>query len=272
MKKDASLTARIITGLILFLVTAAAILLRGYYLLAYVWLFIIVGTYELCRVLKAAGRRISFAYTLISVVVIASLYYWATPVAAVIALVLCAMVGLTGLVFRREQPDLGDILAAVFPLVYPLLPILLLLGMCKLPQPYDLVGWVLTLLSSVAVDMFAYIFGRLLGKRKLCPHISPNKTIAGAVGGLVSGIAVMVAAGWVCRLLGVSLPWWFILAAAVLCCVAAQLGDLIASMIKRACGVKDFGTILPGHGGVLDRVDSYLFVGTVLYALISFII
>ncbi len=152
------------------------------------------------------------------------------------------------LVFRREQPDLGDILAAVFPLVYPLLPILLLLGMCKLPQPYDLVGWVLTLLSSVAVDMFAYIFGRLLGKRKLCPHISPNKTIAGAVGGLVSGIAVMVAAGWVCRLLGVPLPWWFILAAAVLCCVAAQLGDLIASMIKRACGVKDFGTILPCDG------------------------
>lgn len=105
-----------------------------------------------------------------------------------------------------------------------------------------------------ASDVGAYFAGRLFGRRKLAPRTSPGKTVEGAVGGL----GVTLVAAWVLAVvLPVSLPGGVSLW--VLACVtfaASVLGDLLESMIKRRCGVKDSGTLLPGHGGVLDRIDS----------------
>lgn len=129
----------------------------------------------------------------------------------------------------------------------------------------------LPLVLTWANDIGAYFLGRALGKRKLMPSISPGKTVAGAVGGLV--LTVIVAWGYI-RLvlqpqagLGLTLGGTLLLGALV--SAAAQVGDLAESMLKRQAGVKDSSTLIPGHGGVLDRTDSLLFTIPVAYLLLD---
>ncbi len=113
----------------------------------------------------------------------------------------------------------------------------------------------------IVTDTFCYIFGMLFGRHKLCPKISPKKTIEGAVGGTVMGILITLLYYSVLKHVIDTVPpaWVFLLFGFVLS-VLGQLGDLIASVIKRRHNIKDFGNIFPGHGGVMDRVDSILAV------------
>jgi phosphatidate cytidylyltransferase len=116
--------------------------------------------------------------------------------------------------------------------------------------------WVLLGILAVAVgDTMAYFTGRAIGRRKLAPAVSPNKTAEGAV-----GCAVLYAQGF---LPGV--PAGYAVAAGAAVGISGQAGDLFESLIKRAAGVKDSGTILPGHGGILDRADGILAAGPILY-------
>ncbi len=130
------------------------------------------------------------------------------------------------------------------------------------------VAWLLWLTGiTVGSDSFAYYIGRLLGKRKLCPAVSPGKTVAGFVGGLVGSVTVSVLLAEVLFVGHDQLQ--IAMAAALLSCVGV-LGDLCESVIKRAMAVKDSGSILPGHGGILDRIDSLLFTAPVLFSLVRF--
>lgn len=128
-------------------------------------------------------------------------------------------------------------------------------------------AWLLlfTMLSTSAVDTGAYFAGKSLGKHKLAPVLSPGKTWEGAVGGF---LCAMLVAG----LLGswLRLPLAFSLTAGALVGIFAQLGDLSKSAIKREIGIKDFGSLIPGHGGVLDRFDSLLFTAPIVYWLVTF--
>jgi phosphatidate cytidylyltransferase len=126
--------------------------------------------------------------------------------------------------------------------------------------------WLLILSGITAgSDSGAYYAGRAFGRHKLSPLISPNKTIEGAIGGICCGALV---ASLLAFLLLDTVPWGFvILSALVLGCVGI-CGDLIESVVKRATGTKDSGTILAGHGGILDRADSILLAGPVLYYLL----
>lgn len=126
--------------------------------------------------------------------------------------------------------------------------------------------WVVVLTAVTAgSDSGAYYFGRSMGKRKLCPLVSPNKTVEGAVGGLVTGV---MAAAFTAMLLRMEVSWLFLLPVAVVLTGVGILGDLTESIIKRATGTKDSGSLLAGHGGVLDRVDSLLFAAPALYYLL----
>ena len=124
--------------------------------------------------------------------------------------------------------------------------------------------WVyLAAFTTFATDTGAYAVGRLLGRHKLAPRISPGKTVEGGLGGFLAGALAAVALN---RLLGLDRPDAAMLALGAGAAVAGQLGDLAESLIKRSAGVKDMGTLLPGHGGVLDRLDSLLFVVPLVYA------
>jgi phosphatidate cytidylyltransferase len=116
-------------------------------------------------------------------------------------------------------------------------------------------------------DTGAYFVGRAIGKRKLCPNISPNKTVEGAVGGVAAGLAAGI--GFALLFLP-SINWPFLIGSSVLLSLVGIAGDLTESIIKRGTGTKDSGRCLAGHGGILDRVDSLLFVGPVLYYFLVF--
>lgn len=129
----------------------------------------------------------------------------------------------------------------------------------------------LPILLTWATDIGAYAFGRALGKTKLIPSVSPGKTVAGAVGGLVVAIVLCLAYVRLVLMpyaqLGLTIQGAVLFA--IVISVAAQIGDLAESLLKREAGVKDSSTIIPGHGGILDRFDSLLFVLPIAYLMLG---
>lgn len=187
------------------------------------------------------------------------LFFFMSP--AIISL--WAIIPLTVYLFSpqsgREQAmaDIGKILLG---LVYLCIPLSLLALIRNHPKG-DM--WIFFLLAVVFMsDTGAFYFGRFFGRHKLYPSVSPGKTWEGAVGGLL--FSLIPAYGFA---LFVSLyRWnWRILILTLAISIAGQIGDLAESMLKRNCGVKDSGNILPGHGGILDRIDGLLFAIPLLY-------
>ncbi|MBX9878601.1 MAG: phosphatidate cytidylyltransferase [Candidatus Obscuribacterales bacterium] len=129
-------------------------------------------------------------------------------------------------------------------------------------------GCIIYLTMSVALnDVMAYTVGRICGKHKLAPLISPKKTVEGAIGGLVGSLIAAAIFGYAVPTLNA----WQLVGAAVSISIAAPLGDLIISVIKRDMSVKDSGNLIPGHGGLLDRCDSIIFATPVFYYYVLFI-
>ena len=134
----------------------------------------------------------------------------------------------------------------------------------------------MTILTSAMNDTFALFVGKAMGKRKLIPGISPNKTVAGAVAGLaasvVFSVAIPLAVVAVDRhfsgnvAMTMPAPWWAFAIFGLVAGVISQLGDLTASLVKRYCGIKDYGKLFPGHGGMMDRLDAILFTAAAVYA------
>ena len=120
----------------------------------------------------------------------------------------------------------------------------------------------LGILPACLCDAFAYLFGKTIGKHKFAPRISPNKTWEGFFGALFGSLAgVMIVKAWLLP----HLNYYFALLLAILIWLIAPLGDLFESFLKRSAGVKDSGSVIPGHGGILDRLDALFFVGPLVY-------
>lgn len=129
--------------------------------------------------------------------------------------------------------------------------------------------WVLLGLVSVfAGDTFAYFIGRAFGRTPLAPVISPNKTVEGSLGGLAASAALGAGYG---ALFLPGVPGWLLFLASAAVGTAGQAGDLFESLLKRAAGAKDSGALLPGHGGMFDRVDAAVCAGPVLYLIALFV-
>ncbi len=146
---------------------------------------------------------------------------------------------------------------------------------------YQRHGFLYVLLCCVAAwisDSCAYFAGRAFGKHKMAPQISPHKTIEGAIGGVAGCCVFFVLACWLyqqyaARYLGESLrfSWGTLAIIAIFCSLVSIVGDLMASVVKRQTGIKDFGKIMPGHGGVMDRFDSFLFVAPTIYLILQYL-
>ena len=121
--------------------------------------------------------------------------------------------------------------------------------------------------TVILTDSMAYFAGRFFGKHKLVPKISPKKTVEGAIGGWLAGVVFAIGFGLRTELFA---QMWVLIVLALLLPILSQIGDLVASALKRQHDIKDFGKIFPGHGGVMDRVDSQMLAAILIYMMILF--
>lgn len=228
--------------------------LQGHAFTAFVALVMTLGGWEWARMagLEAQGVRVAFAALVLGAFV--GLTLWATvlPVLLVAAawwLLATAMV----FAYPASQSWWGGLLGKLIIGLLILLPAgVALVALKHMPQAN---GLILTLMLLVwTADIGAYFAGRALGKRKLAPAVSPGKSWAGLYGGLLASLVVALVSGWLLQLSGAVLLL-FVLACGVIV-LFSVIGDLTESMFKRSAGIKDSSNLLPGHGGVLDRIDS----------------
>ena len=186
------------------------------------------------------------------------------------------------LVVDFKNTTLGGTGSALLCGIYPTAILATMLLANELKTASTLALLLIFVISPVA-DTFAYLVGSLFKGKKLCPNISPHKTISGAVGGVVFGTGASVLLYWVYTVCtgyeyaGVGAAWagtpWVLFAVlGLVTSLLTEFGDLVESVIKRRLGIKDMGNLLPGHGGILDRIDGTLFASMVVYILFALFI
>ena len=251
-----NLRLRIISGLVMAPVAIVLVWLGGWYFLGLTIVAGLLMNVEWDRLCQGSGKGIHvwlLAGTIVASGVLLQLdqMYWSLGIAGVGSLASAGMRGGRHMVWTL----MGSI--------YIIVPILALIWLRR--EPSTGLATVVWLLFVVwATDTGAYVFGRLIGGPKMAPGISPNKTWAGLLGGAATAALIGFPAGW---LVGVQSFKYLVVAGAILA-IVGQIGDVFESSIKRHFNVKDSGTIIPGHGGLFDRLDSLLFVAVVYAAVI----
>ncbi|WP_027629498.1 phosphatidate cytidylyltransferase [Ruminiclostridium cellobioparum] len=171
------------------------------------------------------------------------------------------------IVFGHKRYNIIDACVTAFGIAY--VPFLMSFLILIRKMDFGILLIWLIFIGAWGTDTMAYTFGRLFGKRKIVPEISKNKTMAGAIGGILGCVALMFVFGLISRsFFGLELSTAALVLLGLFCGVISQIGDWSASAVKRYVNVKDYGSIMPGHGGVLDRFDSILFVAPVVYYVI----
>lgn len=233
---------------------------------AFVVVAVGIAVIELSRALRPAGVHLPLVPLLAGVVgMLVGAYVGQTP-ALIGALGLTTLAICVGRLPGRREGFVRDVSAGVFVALY--VPFLAAFAMLML-RPDDGPFRVLIFVAvTVASDVGGYTAGVLFGRHALAPHISPAKTWEGLAGSAVFCLAVGIA-GVMVLLHG---SWWAGLVLGVVATATATLGDLVESMLKRDIGIKDMGSLLPGHGGVMDRLDSLLPTALVSWLVLSLLV
>jgi phosphatidate cytidylyltransferase len=263
---------RVLSGAILITIAVAVVWLAPPLLfLASAEALLVLAAVEYARLAKASGTPVPAVAATAAAALTAAAFstaFGATMPAPIDVVLMSAFVALGGLTVARWRSGgngAGSAGAALLPALYLGLPIGAMVAVRETHGPAVLLLLMLTVIVS---DTAQYYSGRSFGRRLLAPAISPKKTIEGAIGGFVMGGLVLAVAGhW--ALPSVPVP---LRAALGLAVVALGItGDLFESMLKRGAGVKDSSALIPGHGGVLDRIDALLFAAPVYYVVLKYV-
>ena len=254
---------RMLTGLVLGTI-AMGCSIEGKLALVALLLFILYfASREYVQILNHKGFYPSIKMIYIAEVLLAIIAYFQRFDLVAVALTFCAIATFMWILFRGRQPYIANVATTVLGMIYcgwfPLH--LLFLRNLESARFDDGLGFVVMMFTAVLLtDTGCYYAGCNLGKHKLAPVISPNKTVEGSIGGIICAVIGSVVIGYF-----IGLEWYLSVIAGLLCTIFAQIGDLSESLIKRDAGVKDSGDILPGHGGFLDRCDSFILTIPVMY-------
>ena len=260
-----SATKRVLTALVAAPVFIGVAYLGGWWFGGLIGVIALAAQWELYAMAAAAGlypRRL-IGLVLGGLLVLQPL---APTLLTAAVLLSIACIVFSPFLFERDHM-LVSVSVTLFGAIYPsgLLGYLIALRAGRGAEIGDHTAFFIVLLTLFVVwatDIFAYYIGRALGRHKLAPTISPNKTWEGSIGGLA--LAIVVAVGFKLTVLDV-LGWTHVAALVVIGGVLSQFGDLAESQLKRASGLKDSGGILPGHGGLLDRFDAMLVAAPLIY-------
>lgn len=243
--------------------------------------FAFVGTYEMYHTFRKSEYKNSWGAPLLLCVAIYPLWYFLGYKGILIALSISICLALAVFTFKAEM-ELKDLLATIFSLIYPMALVSLAFALSREFPCGGTFAISFAIFLPVFSDTFAYLVGSTLGKRKLCPSISPKKTVAGAIGGLLGSVLcavtffllfdlyAVIPVGYVTFSDSVAVRAVVFVVLGIVGGVLAEIGDLAASRIKRTMNIKDFGNIFPGHGGVLDRLDSIMFTLVMLFTAFTF--
>jgi phosphatidate cytidylyltransferase len=260
------LITRIISAAIGILYLIVMLYLRGWFFNISILLISSIGMYEFYTSLRKAGYNpiawIGYVFMSIFFCFITmelNNYY------GLLVLLLTTMACLAATIISHSI-TLVDVSLTILGCIYPGIALFSLLFLGNIAESYVPYMLILTFFATWSTDTFAYFIGIKFGKNKLCPNISPKKTVEGSIGGIVGSIAVSILVGWIFKYIyQVPLSFYHYIIISLLCGFTSQIGDLTASTIKRFCNIKDFGRILPGHGGLLDRFDSIMFTAPIVY-------
>jgi len=255
---------RILVALPLIALLAVVLVFDGVVRVIAFSLFAIVSVYEMQNAFQTKGYHVFAGPAYL----FAAGYNALTKYCGTLWLMLLGFVCLLLIAGERifnKKRTTEESLMSLLIFVYPLMFFVALMLISEYVDPVlSLSPLLMTFAGPLVGDTLAYFIGKFFGKRKLCPEISPKKTVAGSVAGLFGGVLGGVLVYFIQTWWGGSVAWFHLMIIGLLCGGIGQIGDLFASSIKRWAGVKDFGTIFPGHGGVLDRVDSVLMCAPVV--------
>lgn len=272
---------RLLTGLVIGFTALFAIMAGGLYIAVLVLAIVVLAAREYTEILKHKGFLPSLKIILASSFIFAGLAYFNRFDLVALAFTICSIMAFMSVLFRGKQPYIANVATTILGFVYcGWFPLHLLFlrdlgshpvyeGLIKQNITTEGAGYALLLFFAVIfTDSFCYYVGCKLGKHKLSKVISPNKTIEGSIGGTIMCLIFCFVFGT-----AIQIPWYHCIILGLLIAAFAQIGDLCESMIKRDAGVKDSSNILPGHGGFLDRTDSYvLTIPVVHYYLYFFVV
>jgi phosphatidate cytidylyltransferase len=257
-----NLRAAIVVGLLLGGLAVVTLFTIKVIFLIYVAAVVALGLWELTRALEARGIRVPLVPVGAGGAVMLGLAYYSGERPLVAALAVTAIAVLAWRMAGGSAGYLGDVTAGIFALVYlPLMASFVALMLAAPDGSRRVLAWIVVTICS---DIGGYLVGSLLGRHPMAAVISPHKTWEGFAG---SALACVVAGGLLVPLL-LHGTWWQGVVLGVVAVGAATLGDLSESMIKRDLQIKDMGTLLPGHGGVLDRIDSLLITAPAVWLLL----
>jgi len=261
---------RVYVATIFLIICLAALIFGGFPLAVFLGILIYFGQAELVNMTKAKGMDpplglILFIDALLVICATLKQYDFIIPVLALSTIIIFLVI-----LFRGAKATINDIGASLMAVLYGgFLPMHIILlrdingpDFSLFGKSIDLgIGYIVLMFVVISLcDIAAYYVGTKLGKTPLWKEISPKKTVEGSVGGTVASVIGAVIIGHF-----IDLPVIHSVISGFLLSAAAQFGDLAESMLKRDAGVKDSGNMLPGHGGILDRADSYIFTGAVAY-------
>lgn len=225
----------------------------------------LIGLYEFYRSFSSRNIKpiasIGYLYTILLFAVL----YIANDISFVLLLLFTMIVIMLFTLVFSTKYTIEDIAVTLLGFMYVAIAFSHIMLITKFSMGY-LVIW-LVFIIAWGSDTFAYFVGKAFGKKKLIPSVSPNKTIAGSVGGVIGAMIL-------CGIFGyLFMPSFaiYLMLLGVVGAVISQIGDLVASKIKRINDIKDFGKLMPGHGGVLDRFDSILMTAPIVYYFIFFL-
>lgn len=255
---------RSLSGIVYIALIVCGILLGGWWWYAVTGIFTILAMTEYQRITAERthtatplwGAALDMASALLIWAVAPILEYWQNAVPAVaVVLALCLLMRMTLALAQRTGDSVGTLVSGVFGVMYISLP-LSLLNVVMLTSEYAVPALLWMFILIWLNDTGAFCTGSLFGRHRLCERLSPKKSWEGFWGGMFFCVAAAMIFGSILYGLNV----WVCGAYGALVCVFATWGDLFESLLKRSASLKDSGDIIPGHGGILDRIDSLLFV------------